>query len=140
MEMDGLSSGSRANPPQRTWHADSDDDEDDGMDEESSLRPGTTGYDSSTSPRGYNVDSNGMNNDGDDGESGHVRRSHTEHEDDLEAENEKGFKYYKHLPDHNNLSDAKRKVPGRKAVGGGMALLVGIGYLIAYLCTSVGLV
>jgi hypothetical protein len=74
--------------------------------------------------------SSGRDQHGDGGENGlHVR--------DLEQEDEKSFKYYKELPDHTKLHDAKIKAPGSKAIGAGLIVLAGLGYLIAYLCTSV---
>ena len=58
--------------------------------------------------------------------------------EDLEHQSEKSFKYYKELPDHTKLRDANKRSPGFRAIGAGLLLLTGLGYLIAYLCTSVG--
>lgn len=69
-------------------------------------------------------------------------RSHNNRDldlDDLEHQSEKSFKYYKELPDHTKLYDAKKKSPGFRAIGAGLLLLTGLGYLIAYLCTSVSI-
>lgn len=73
---------------------------------------------------------NGIDSNGDRGENGH-------HVGDLDNEDEKSFKYYKELPDYTKLYNAKRRSPGFKAIGAGLVILTGLGYLIAYLCTSV---
>lgn len=72
-----------------------------------------------------NTPNNGIDRNGDGGESG------------LDQEDEKSFKYYKELPDHTKLYNAKKRAPGLRAIGAGLAALAALGYLIAYLCTSV---
>lgn len=49
-----------------------------------------------------------------------------------EVTNEKTFKYYKEMPDSSELRNATRKQPGKGVIAGGIALLFGLGYLIAF--------
>lgn len=117
----------RAAEHNQLWSAE--DDEYD-VDENSELNRGNHNGDNGQSH--YPRTSNGVDRNGDRGENGH----HVQDEDG-DIDDEKSFKYYKELPDHTKLYDAKKRSPGFRAIGGGLVLLAGLGYLIAYLCTSV---
>lgn len=124
----------------RLWSAGQGEDDDEyDADEHSGLnRHNSNGHASAT--RLSSTSSTGLDRNGDGGENGHRARGDSFDDgaaDDID--NEKSFKYYKELPDHTKLYDAKKRSPGFRAIGGGLILLAGMGYLIAYLCTSVSL-
>lgn len=124
------SASPRATQHNRLWSAE--DDEYD-VDENSELNRGNHSHNNINSQQSpYSRASNGLDRNGDGGENGH----HVQDEDG-DIDDEKSFKYYKELPDHTKLYDAKKRSPGFRAIGGGLVLLAGLGYLIAYLCTSV---
>lgn len=112
-------------PSTTSWRSPEGDDEDDEIDVDENSELNRHRRNETSSPS-----SNGINRNGDGGESGH-------HVGDLDEEDEKSFKYYKELPDHTKLYNAKKRAPGFRVIGAGLVVLAGLGYLIAYLCTSV---
>lgn len=119
----------QAPPARPSWSADGNEDDDDYEADENSELNRHRRTESNQATHQYSSPTIGLDRNGDGGENGHASST--------ELDDEKSFRYYKELPDHTKLYNAKSKAPGIRAIGAGLLMLAGVGYLLAYLCTSV---
>jgi hypothetical protein len=68
---------------------------------------------------------------------GDRRYSYDQDDNEDEIKDEKRFKYFQDLPNARDLRDSRPKIPGAFPIASGLALLVCVGYLIAWICTSI---